>query len=85
MAEVERPQKKMGAGRGIARHVRPVIRSLNSASMRSNARATRRSSRRLGGRDNDAPGLRADHGTKYYAAFVVDPGGYRIEAHCGGS
>ncbi len=29
------------------------------------------------------PGLRADYGANYYAAFVVDPDGYRIEAHCG--
>jgi catechol 2,3-dioxygenase-like lactoylglutathione lyase family enzyme len=37
-----------------------------------------------GGRDNGAPGLRADYGPDYYAAFVIDPDGYRIEAHCGG-
>jgi len=35
-----------------------------------------------GGRDNGKPGLRADYGLGYYAAFVVDPDGYRIEAHC---
>ena len=34
-----------------------------------------------GGRDNGAPGLRADYGDGYYAAFVVDPDGYRIEAY----
>jgi catechol 2,3-dioxygenase-like lactoylglutathione lyase family enzyme len=34
------------------------------------------------GRDNGAPGLRADYGPGYYAAFVIDPDGYRIEAHC---
>jgi catechol 2,3-dioxygenase-like lactoylglutathione lyase family enzyme len=36
---------------------------------------------RAGGKDNGAPGLRADYGPGYYAAFVVDPDGYRIEAH----
>jgi hypothetical protein len=36
-----------------------------------------------GGRDNGAPGVRADYGANYYAAFVVDPEGYRIEACCG--
>lgn len=36
-----------------------------------------------GGSDNGAPGLRADYGDKYYAAFVIDPEGYRIEAYCG--
>lgn len=35
-----------------------------------------------GGRDNGNPGLRADYGANYYAAFVIDPDGYRIEAYC---
>jgi catechol 2,3-dioxygenase-like lactoylglutathione lyase family enzyme len=38
---------------------------------------------KAGGRDNGKPGLRADYGANYYAAFVVDPDGYRIEAYCG--
>jgi catechol 2,3-dioxygenase-like lactoylglutathione lyase family enzyme len=36
-----------------------------------------------GGEDNGKPGLRPDYGGSYYAAFVVDPDGYRIEAYCG--
>ena len=36
-----------------------------------------------GGSDNGKPGLRADYGPNYYAAFVVDPDGYRLEAYCG--
>jgi catechol 2,3-dioxygenase-like lactoylglutathione lyase family enzyme len=36
-----------------------------------------------GGTDNGKPGLRRDYGDSYYAAFVVDPDGYRIEAYCG--
>ena len=36
-----------------------------------------------GGSDNGKPGLRADYGANYYAAFVVDPDGYRLEAYCG--
>ncbi len=36
-----------------------------------------------GGRDNGKPGLRADYDAHYYAAFVIDPDGYRIEAYCG--
>jgi len=35
-----------------------------------------------GGSDNGKPGLRADYGPNYYAAFVVDPDGYRLEAYC---
>ncbi len=37
---------------------------------------------KAGGKDNGKPGLRADYGDNYYAAFVVDPDGYRIEAYC---
>lgn len=36
-----------------------------------------------GGSDNGKPGLRADYGANYYAAFAADPDGYRIEAYCG--
>ncbi|MBK1714743.1 GNAT family N-acetyltransferase [Rubrivivax gelatinosus] len=35
-----------------------------------------------GGRDNGAPGWRPDYGDDYYAAFVVDPDGHRLEAVC---
>jgi len=35
-----------------------------------------------GAKDNGQPGLRPHYGPKYYAAFVVDPDGYRIEAWC---
>jgi catechol 2,3-dioxygenase-like lactoylglutathione lyase family enzyme len=33
-----------------------------------------------GGTDNGAPGLREHYGANYYAAFVIDPEGCRIEA-----
>ncbi|MBK8158211.1 MAG: VOC family protein [Rhodospirillaceae bacterium] len=33
-----------------------------------------------GGSDLGAPGLRPDYGPHYYAAFVLDPDGYWIEA-----
>lgn len=36
-----------------------------------------------GGRDNGKPGVRPDYAPNYYAAFVVDPDGYRLEAYCG--
>jgi catechol 2,3-dioxygenase-like lactoylglutathione lyase family enzyme len=38
---------------------------------------------KVGGKDNGEPGLRPAYGPNYYAAFVVDPDGYRIEAWCG--
>lgn len=37
-----------------------------------------------GGADNGKPGVRPDYGPKYYAAFVIDPDGYRIEAYSNG-
>jgi catechol 2,3-dioxygenase-like lactoylglutathione lyase family enzyme len=36
-----------------------------------------------GGKDNGKPGVRADYSPKYYAAFAIDPDGYRVEAYCG--
>ncbi|MEO6922145.1 MAG: VOC family protein [Collimonas sp.] len=34
----------------------------------------------VGGHDNGALGLRPEYGDNYYAAFLVDPDGHRIEA-----
>ena len=39
---------------------------------------------KAGGKDNGKPGVRADYGPKYYAAFAIDPDGYRVEAYYGG-
>jgi catechol 2,3-dioxygenase-like lactoylglutathione lyase family enzyme len=35
-----------------------------------------------GGSDNGGPGIRKEYSPGYYAAFVIDPDGYRIEAYC---
>lgn len=35
---------------------------------------------RLGGLDDGAPGPRPDYSPSYYAAFVIDPDGYKLEA-----
>ena len=35
-----------------------------------------------GGRDDGGPGLRPQYHPDYYAAFVLDPDGHRIEAVC---
>jgi len=37
---------------------------------------------RAGGRDNGGPGPRREYSPGYYAAFAIDPDGYRIEAYC---
>lgn len=34
----------------------------------------------LGGKDNGAPGPRAEYHPGYYGAFIIDPNGWRIEA-----
>jgi catechol 2,3-dioxygenase-like lactoylglutathione lyase family enzyme len=36
----------------------------------------------MGGADEGRPGLRPDYGAGYYAAFVRDLDGYRLEAVC---
>jgi catechol 2,3-dioxygenase-like lactoylglutathione lyase family enzyme len=33
-----------------------------------------------GGQDNGKPGIRPEYATFYFAAFVIDPDGYRLEA-----
>jgi catechol 2,3-dioxygenase-like lactoylglutathione lyase family enzyme len=35
-----------------------------------------------GGKDNGKPGVRPDYSATYYAGFVIDPDGYRLEAYC---
>jgi len=35
---------------------------------------------KFGGKDNGAPGPRPEYHPGYYAGFVVDPNGYRLEA-----
>ena len=45
--------------------------------------AFRAAALRSGGRDNGAPGLRPEYSPDYYAAFIIDPDGYRIEAYYG--
>ena len=35
-----------------------------------------------GGQDNGAPGIRSNYHPNYYAAYVIDPDGYKLEAVC---
>lgn len=37
---------------------------------------------KAGGKDNGAPGIRADYAPTYYAAFLIDPDGNNVEAVC---
>lgn len=85
----------LGYGRGnvalwISASDRPVPADEKSglhfcfaAPTREGVQAFHKAALASGGRDNGKPGLRADYGPDYYAAFVVDPDGYRLEAYCG--
>jgi catechol 2,3-dioxygenase-like lactoylglutathione lyase family enzyme len=53
-----------------------------SAPTRASVDAFHAAALRSGGRDNGKPGVRADYGPDYYAAFAIDPDGYRLEAYC---
>jgi catechol 2,3-dioxygenase-like lactoylglutathione lyase family enzyme len=52
------------------------------AQTRQSVKEFHKSALKAGGRDNGPPGLRADYGENYFAAFVIDPDGYRLEAYC---
>jgi catechol 2,3-dioxygenase-like lactoylglutathione lyase family enzyme len=54
-----------------------------TAPTRESVQAFHKAALTAGGRDNGRPGPRSDYGPDYYAAFVVDPEGYRLEAYCG--
>ena len=69
---------------------RPVVADKDSglhfcftAPTRNSVNAFHAAALGAGGRDNGKPGVRADYDPNYYAAFVIDPDGYRIEAYCG--
>jgi len=51
------------------------------ASRRTDVNAFHQAAITAGGRDNGQPGVRKDYGDDYYAAFVTDPDGYRLEAY----
>lgn len=56
-----------------------------SAQNRDAVAAFHRAALAHGGTDNGPPGLRPHYGLDYYAAFVLDPDGYRIEAVLNGA
>ena len=51
-----------------------------SAPSRAAVDAFHQAALRVGGQDDGKPGLRPDYGPDYYAAFLIDPDGHRIEA-----
>jgi catechol 2,3-dioxygenase-like lactoylglutathione lyase family enzyme len=51
-----------------------------TAPSRETATAFHQAALAHGGQDNGGVGLHPEHGPNYFAAFVLDPDGYRIEA-----
>ena len=64
------PDDRSGLHISFVAPTRPAVDAFYAAALKA------------GGRDNGKPGLRPDYGPNYYAAFVYDRDGYRIEAHC---
>ncbi len=71
------------AGRPVPADDESGLHFCFAAPDRSSVDAFHAAALRAGGRDNGAPGLRPEYSPDYYAAFVVDPDGYRIEAYSG--
>jgi catechol 2,3-dioxygenase-like lactoylglutathione lyase family enzyme len=60
----------------------PRIHLAFTAPSRAEVDAFYKAALAAGGRDNGAPGLRPQYHEGYYAAFVLDPDGYNVEAVC---
>jgi catechol 2,3-dioxygenase-like lactoylglutathione lyase family enzyme len=56
-----------------------------AAPSRQNVEAFHAAALAEGGRDNGGPGVREAYAPDYFAAFVIDPDGYRLEAYCKGA
>jgi catechol 2,3-dioxygenase-like lactoylglutathione lyase family enzyme len=73
----------LAAERPVAAEARSGLHFCLHAPTRESVEAFHAAALANGGNDNGKPGLRADYGPSYYAAFAIDPDGYRIEAYCG--
>ena len=71
----------LAAKQPVAPNQAPGLHFCFDAASRSAVDSFHAAALKTGGRDNGKPGLRADYGENYYAAFVVDPDGYRLEAY----
>jgi catechol 2,3-dioxygenase-like lactoylglutathione lyase family enzyme len=74
----------------VLKSARPVAQNAESglhlcfdAPTRKSVDAFYKAALAAGGKDNGKPGVRESYSANYYAAFVVDPDGHRIEAYCG--
>jgi catechol 2,3-dioxygenase-like lactoylglutathione lyase family enzyme len=62
---------------------KPGLHFCFAAPTQDGVRAFHKAALSNGGYDNGTPGLRPDYGPNYFAAFVIDTDGYRLEAYCG--
>ncbi len=60
----------------------PRVHLAFAARNHAEVRAFHEAALAAGGRDNGPPGYRPRYHAHYYAAFVLDPDGYNIEAVC---
>ncbi len=60
----------------------PRVHLAFTARTHAEVRAFHAAALAAGGRDNGPPGYRPRYHAHYYAAFVLDPDGYNIEAVC---
>lgn len=72
----------------VAQALRPVVADMDSglhfcfvAPSENAVREFHTRALAAGGSDNGPPGVRPEYGQTYYAAFVIDPDGYRLEAY----
>ena len=64
------------------KHLRIPSRKVRFVADVAKSKAFYKAALKAGGEDNGKPGIRTDYTQPYYAAFVVDPDGYRLEAYC---
>ncbi len=62
--------------------ITPRVHIAFNAASRAVVDAFHKAALAAGGKDNGAPGLRPHYHPSYYAAFVLDPDGHRLEAVC---
>ena len=60
----------------------PHVHIALGASTRKAVDAYYKAAIKAGGKDNGKPGIRAHYHPNYYAAFVLDPDGFNVEAVC---
>jgi len=71
------PQLWLGAGRTAG-----ALHLAFQAKDRASVQRFHSAALAAGGKDNGKPGPRPSYGETYYAAFVLDPDGYNVEAVC---